>query len=380
MPDARTPRFLPLFLLALAVRLVVVALGVLLAQRPPHDPRPLDPTANAILDRVEGGSAKVVAPWYRWDAVWYVNVAENGYAGASDSGGRLGVAFLPALPAVMALASTLGLNLFWIGVIVPNLAAAAGTAVMARVAARLTESRETGLRTFALLLAFPTAFFFSAPYNEAFGLLFGALALSAWQRERTKTAAALALLSSLSRMTSITLGVAAIGAWVLNPKRTREGAKRAAWLAAGSFGGLVLFWGFLWWSVGDFFAGAKSQAAWGRAGPSVLNPWIAITDALNPDYPRYGDLLAVVACAILGVLAWVKRGAFWGILVLVPVAQMLATGTLLSGSRLVLACLPAFVELAPLVRARVLFVAVVGAFAAVQVVLLDRFVHWVFAG
>lgn len=379
MPDPRTPRFLPLLAIALAVRLLVVVLGVLLAGRPPHNARPVDPTANAILDRA-AASAPLVEPWYRWDAIWYANVAERGYAGAADSGGRLGVAFLPALPAVMAVSAASGLNPFWLGILVPNLASAAGVAVMARLAARLTNSRDTGIRTFVVLLAFPTAFFFSAPYNEAFGLLFGALALSAWQQERARSAAGFALLGSLSRMTGVALGVAAVGAWVLNRERTREGARRAAWLAAGSFGGLVLFWGFLWWSVGDFFAGAKSQSSWGRAGPSLLNPWIAVTDALNPEYPRYGDLLAVVMCGVLGVRAWVKRGAFWGIVVLVPVAQMLATGTLLSGARLVLACLPAFVELADVVRRRVIFVPLVGASAAVQLVLLDRFVHWVFAG
>ena len=379
MPDARPPRFLPLFLIALAVRALVVVLGIQLATLPPHGARPTDPAATAILDQLLAG-AGAIEPWYRWDAVWIVNVATNGYAGASDSGGRLGVAFLPALPALMAASAAVGLNMFWMGLIAANVAAAAGVAVFARVAARLTGNRDVGLRTFALLLVFPTAFFFSAPYNEAFGLLFASLALSAWQAGRAKTAGVLALLGSLARMTGVALGVAAVGSWVFDRRRTRDGAKRAMWLVAGSFGGLVLFWCFLWWAVGDFFAGAKSQVAWGRAGPAVLNPWHALVEAFDPAMPRYGDVLAVGGCAILGVRAWVKRGAFWGIVTLIPVLQMLATGTLLSGTRLVLSCLPAFIELADVLKRRVWFGAVCVVFAGLQVVLLNDYVHWVFAG
>ena len=134
---------------------------------------------NRRVSAFLAGSAKVIEPWYRWDAGWMERIAHDGYSGAADLRGQVGAAFMPAMPATMAAAATFGLNPYWTGLLAANLAAAAGTAVIARVAARLTGDRATGLRTFVLVLAFPSAFFFSAPYNEAFGLLFtvaGALA------------------------------------------------------------------------------------------------------------------------------------------------------------------------------------------------------------
>ena len=67
-------------------------------------------------------------------------------------------------------------------------------------------------------------------------------------------------------------------------------------------------------------------------------------------------------------------------LTLVPVAQMMLSGTFLSGHRVVLACLPAFIELADLLKNRLWFGVVVVGFAAAQFVLLNRYVHWLFAG
>jgi hypothetical protein len=396
-PPAAVPRFLPLFAIALAVRFAVVALGVLLIAAQPtkpvkvvglavagfpadlRPPKEKDPVAENFRDEIRAGSAHTIEPWYRWDAVWLANVAKHGYAGAADKGGRLGVAFMPAQPACMAAASALGLNPFWIGLLAANIAAAAGTAVLARVATRLTNDRDTGLRTFVLLLAFPAAFFFSAPYNEGFGLLFTALALSAWLDRKTYRAALFAALGSLARMTGVAVGVAALVGWLCDD-RTRPGLKRAIVVAVGSFAGLILFWGFLAWVVDDPLAGLKSQVAWGRRGLSVWNPWYAIESIYDPELPHWGEAFVVLVFAILGIRAWARRGAFWGVLTLVPVAQMMLSGTFLSAHRLILAALPGFIELADVLKNRAAFRVTVIACVLVQLVLLNRYVHWMFAG
>jgi hypothetical protein len=66
--------------------------------------------------------------------------------------------------------------------------------------------------------------------------------------------------------------------------------------------------------------------------------------------------------------------------VLIPVAQMLASGTLLSAHRVILAALPAFIELADLLRRRVWLLAAVLGFGFAQLLLLNRYVLWQFAG
>ncbi len=394
------PRFLPYFATALGVRLAVVVIGILLLPIQPAKPiqiagitvagfpadlRPGQPTTEHFRELILSGSGRVIEPWYRWDAVWMVNIALNGYANAADESGRNGVAFMPVMPACIALANVLGVNPFWFGLLVANLVGAAGAAVLAQVSARQLNDPGAGWRTLALLLAFPTAFFYSAPYNESFGLLFTALALAAWQNKQPARAGLFALGGSLARMTGVALGVAAVIDWLM--KRSRAEFPRMLAVAIGSVLGLVLFWCFLWWAVGDPFAGLKSQVTWGRRGLSVWNPWYAIESIYDPNLLRpagakhfWGEAVVVFGFAVLGVRAWKKRGVFWGLLVLVPIAQMFASGSLLSAHRLILAALPAFIELADLLRRPLwLFLTLLG-FGCIQLVLLNYYVHWQFAG
>lgn len=372
------PRFLPLFLVAFAVRIGTVALGISLASLPP-DPYSDPHTPTHFRGEFLSSSARIIEPWYRFDALWMASVARHGYAGARDDVGRLGVAFLPAMPATMAFAEVVGLNMFWFGLIVANLLGAAGAALFAQVAARELRDSASGWRTLALLLTFPTAFFYSAPYSESFGLFFTAIALAAWQTNRPGLAGVGALGGSLARMTGVALGVAAVLDWLV--KRQRNEFWRMIALVVGSFGGLLLCWGFLWWAVGDPFAGLKSQVMWGRRPLSIWNPFYTIESIYDPQLPHWGEALVVLGAAVLGVRALWTRGVFWGIVVLVPVGQMFASGTLLSGHRLILASLPAFFELADLLRnRRVLFFATLLGFAFAQFILLNRYVHWQFAG
>jgi hypothetical protein len=235
------------------------------------------------------------------------------------------------------------------------------------------------VRAFVLLHAFPTSFFFSAPYHESFGLLFTSLALWDWFQDRPVRAAAFATLGSLARITGAALGVAALGAWLLED-RTRAGLKRAVILTVGSLLGIVLFWAYLQWTVGDAFAGLKAHENWGRKRLALENPWLCLKSTWDPEQPRWVEAFAALSFTVLGIRAWVKRGAFWGILTLVPIAQMLMSGTFLSGHRVVLACLPAFIEMADLLKERLAFRVLVIGFAIGQSVLLFRFVHWIFAG
>jgi hypothetical protein len=371
---APAPRFLPLFLVALAVRVGTVALGVWLASLPAEVTPPDTPAAVEMREAVTGGSARVVEPWFRWDAGWMVGVARHGYSGAGSGG----AAFLPAIPATLAAGERLGLNPYWFGLIVANLAGAFGAALFAQVAARLLNNRDAGWRALALLLAFPTAFFYSAPYNESFGLLFTAVALAGWLANRPALAGAGAFFGSLARLTGVALGIAAVLDWPLT--RDRRELWRAVAVAAGSIAGLALFCGFLWWAVGDPLALMKSHEQWGRPGLSWKNPFRAVESVYDPKLPHWGEAAVVVAFTVLGIRAWRKRGAFWGLVVLVPVAQMLASGTLLSAHRVILAALPAFVELADLLRRRVWLLAAVLGFAFAQLLLLNRYVLWQFAG
>ena len=65
---------------------------------------------------------------------------------------------------------------------------------------------------------------------------------------------------------------------------------------------------------------------------------------------------------------------------LLPIAQMAATGTFLSGHRVLLACLPGFIELADLLKNRLAYMIAIALSVVVQLFLLNNYIHWGFAG
>lgn len=394
-------RFLPLFAIALGVRLLVVVLGVLMIPVQPSQPiwvmgigvagYPADMRSSSdddgpkqLRERIEATSAGVIEPWYRWDATWFAYIAQDGYA--KNRRGAQAAAFPPAMPAALASADAIGLNPFWAGLLIANLAGAAGAALLAQFAMLITCDRAVAIRTFALLLAFPSAFFFSAPYHESFGLLFTGLAITAWLDSRPVRCGLFAALGSFARIAGIAVGVAVVMHWLVND-RTRRRFWPALIVAVGSIAGVVAYWGYVGWVFGSPFSGLSAHGNWGRRDFSLMNPWYAIESIYDPDLRRPGmassflfEGLCALGFAALGIRAWVRRGVFWGMLTLVPVGMMFMSGTFLSGHRVVLAAAPAFIELADLLRNRLYFRLTMGLFVLAQLVLMNRYVHWQWAG
>lgn len=376
-PTITAPRFRTLFAIAACVRVAVVLAGLALAAQHPAPGPPEDGVSDHVYNALMNGTGRVIEPWFHSDAAWYAAIAERGYAGTENRSGQRGVAFMPALSLCMAAAAAAGLDPYWSALVIVNLAAAAGLAVFARVATQLAGDPGVGIRTFILIQAFPTSFFFSAPYNEAFGLLFTALACAAWLRDRPGQAGVFAAVGSLARVTGTALGVAAMGGWLCDD-RTRAGFRRAIILALGSILGLFLFWGYLGWAFGDPFANLKAHQAWGRKPLSIENPWLCIQSSCQKR--ELMEPMTALVFAVLGVRAWVKRGAFWGLLALAPIGQMMMSGSFMSGHRVVLAALPAFIELADLLRNRLSFTIAAAAFIYLQLFFMNIYVRGQFAG
>ena len=112
--------------LGLASRILVVALGFLLSRLD----WPLEPQANPVWDRYPHAAQRErladswLEPWYRFDANWYAEIACAGYS--YTPGEQSTVAFFPLLPALMAGGAAVGVDPYLVGLLVPNLAFAAG--------------------------------------------------------------------------------------------------------------------------------------------------------------------------------------------------------------------------------------------------------------
>jgi hypothetical protein len=144
----------------LASRLVVLASGALAAGLLGLDPRHtgFDP-AGVTAPFGELGDA-LVAPLARWDTVWFVSIAQDGYGGGARE------AFFPLYPLLLAIAG--GLTGQWLlaGAALSTAFAAVALTVLHRLVA-LDYGADVA-RAAVLGTAFmPMSFFLSAVYSES---------------------------------------------------------------------------------------------------------------------------------------------------------------------------------------------------------------------
>ena len=378
------PTWTALVLFALASRLLVVSFACVVVPRlsPPNDPAAEAfrkvPRNVRHVEALSRPPRSWVEPLYRYDAVWYADIATRGYT--FEPGEESSPAFFPLLPLLMAVLDALGLDAYLAGVLVPNLFFVVGVAFFGRTVLRLTGDPATVWWTCLLLVSYPWSFFFSAPYTEslAFGLV--AVAAWAWVERRPGLAALAAGLAATARITALAFPAGVLLEWGVAVMRGRP-ARHSAWLVALSgAAGLCAFYGYLDWKFGDFFLQLKSQAAWGRRPPGLGGLLVALFPGEAKELATVPYLLGLGFLA-LGVRAWVRYGSLWGTLVLAPVLQVLATGSAMSMERMVLSAFPGFWQAADLVR-RVPKVGwpLVAAGLALQGFFLYRFGNWVFAG
>jgi hypothetical protein len=377
------PTWTNLLAFGLITRVAIVVLGCLLAKTTdlPATQREWDTKIAAGNQGMHtrhhtaltSGPRRWIEPWYRFDAIWYAEISQRGYN--YETGRPSTAAFLPLLPLVMAGGATLGLDRYAVGLVVPILAFPVGLALFGKAALRVTGSGATVWRACVLLVAYPGALFFSAPYQESLGFAFMAGAVLAWLDRRPFLASANLLGASAARLTAVSFSVAVVLEWAHDVARRRP-ARHTAWLAAASAAlGLVLLFVYMGSHFGDATATLKAHAAWGRRPLGLGNVYRALAGVTHGIGK---DELATVLFLLLGARAWWRRGPFWGALILVPIVQAMGTGTLMSVSRVALLAFPAFIDLAELLRNRVAFIAGVALSVVGQVYLIDHFVNWVF--
>src|ERR671922_213675 len=111
----------------------------------------------------------LLAPLARWDAVWYLRIADSGYG---DSTPR--AAFFPLYPLLIrSLAAPVGGSqaALLIASYLISLAAFLGALVLLYRLASLELGRRFASPTLLLLAVFPAALYFGAPYSESLFLL-----------------------------------------------------------------------------------------------------------------------------------------------------------------------------------------------------------------
>jgi Mannosyltransferase (PIG-V) len=324
----------------------------------------------------------LVDVWARWDSVWFLRIAEDGYGSAEEAA----TAFYPLYPMLVGLLGRVLLGHYVLAGVAISLAATFGAFVLLHRLAADKLGEDGAQRAVLYLAIFPFAVFLGAVYSEALFLFLCLASFVLAERERFLAAGLVAGLAWLTRP----LGIALLPALALIAWRSddRRGALVRLLSAPALF---ALYPLYLWWRLDDPFAFVRAQETWGRelswAGPlgglwdglraawagvrqlasgsDATRYWSAVQDA-DPDRVaavNLEQLAFLVLFAGLTVVAWRRFGAPYGLFAALSLAIPLSVPSerwpLLSMPRFGLVVFPFFLALAVLGRSPRVHTAVV---------------------
>jgi hypothetical protein len=313
----------------------------------------------------------LVDVWARWDSVWLLRIAEDGYGAAEQAA----TAFYPLYPFLVGLLGRILLGHYVLAGVLLSLAATLGAFALLYELATVKLGPAGARRAVLYLAVFPFAVFLGAVYSEALFLFLTLASFVLAERGRFLGAGVAAGLAWLTRP----LGIALLPALALLAWRSddRGGALLRLAAAPALF---ALYPLYLWWKVDDPFAFLRAQETWGRhlswAGPlgglwdGLRAGWAGVRQlASGSDSTRYwsavqdtdpdrvaavnlSQLAFLVLFAGLTVLAWRRFGAPYGLFAALSLAIPLSVPSerwpLLSMPRFGLVIFPFFLALAVL--------------------------------
>lgn len=319
----------------------------------------------------------------RFDARWYLQIANEGYSYHPDQG-QQNIVFFPALPMTIRATAALaggGLRASVVAGTVISLAAFLAALAYLHAFTRGVERREPDdSRTTLWLIAFyPFSIFYGAIYTESLFLLAAVGALYHFKRREHMAAACWAVVGGLTRPNGFLL------AFPLAIQAVRGGVSvRRLATAAAPVAGAAIFSLFVWSETGDPLMWAKGHAAWGRTYQGLfalaadryrmiatggVSGYLAALphDALNAAAALFTVATAWPVARALGV-----EYAVWMILTILP---PLAAGGFISAGRFSSVLFPSFVWLGSVIPGRHL-AAWIGVFAAIQAICAAMFYTW----
>lgn len=314
---------------------------------------PLVPTPVSVpgwpAEGVSPGWHNLFTVWERQDALWYLRIADQGYATDDAS-----AAFFPLFPVVVrAVSFLLGGHPLAAGLLVSN-AAFLGALIVLWDLTRSELSEEVARRAVLYAAVFPTAFFFVAPYSESLFLLLVVTSFWAARRGRCEMAGLAGVLAALTRNLGVLLVLPLAFEAVhqsLSSQPRRWQVRRLAWAFA-PVAGTVAYLGYWGARTGDWLAPLHQQVNWQRRLASPLGTlWSGTRDAyrfvgLYPGGYHLLDWLITVAVLAAAGYALVRFRPSYGVFawasIIVPLSSVFASRPLIAFTRYALPIFPVY--------------------------------------
>ncbi|MEW5945413.1 MAG: mannosyltransferase family protein [bacterium] len=314
----------------------------------------------------------LIEPWRRWDALWFLQVAREGYSYRPDA--QSNVTVFPAYPLIMRTVGALTGSLALAGLIVSNACLlGACLALYSLTAGKAGDEAARG--TLLLLLLFPSAFLLSGIYSESLFLFLCVLSLKSGLRGGWMSSGTAGALASTTRLAGIVLFPA-----LVFERLIRKNLRFAALLRDGAPIlivplGAAAFFLYLKTLTGSYGAYFEAQSHWGhRLASPLFSFFYTATSPLN--FATLLDVGTALIFPALGVIAGRRFGWTLGLYALAAVFLPMCASNLTGLPRYVLAAFPAFMAGGWLLRRRALLVPVLVALAAMQAYCIHQFVNW----
>lgn len=274
----------------------------------------------------------------RWDAYWYLNIAQEGYHARGETS-ISNVVFFPLYPLLVRIVAPLaGGNLVLAGWMVSSIFLMLAVWMLTLLTQEFHPEIDP-LMPPVFLLVYPTAFFLNAVYSESL-FLFLSLSMIFWALRRNFFLASIcAALASATRVAGVFLFVPLLVEFV-QANGWRSLLTRRVWPLALAPAGALAFFVYHWIAFDDFFLYLRIQRLYGRdfrfdALEYVVrnNPNLVVT--------AY-DGAFVAAAVFMGVLALKKFRPSYGLYMLVSLAVALSSGTGLGTARYSMVLFPIY--------------------------------------
>lgn len=319
-----------------------------------------------------------------YDAQWYVHIAREGYNPEALTSGEKNIVFFPLYPLLIAIGAPFLGGYAWAGIMLSSFFQLLWMCVLYRLVEK--EYSASAARTVLwLMILFPMSIFYHAVYTESLFLFLTVLTVFFARQHVWWGSALAAFFASLTKFQGVLLFPVLVLELYL--QKREEGAwswKRLLPLFVAPLGPVVYF-SYLQWLTGDFWAAMKAQQSFGLGRVVGWHPeylWDQITHlTLWHSFKNSSiDLLLLVSALLLTVMMIRKIRPTYTLYAALGILMPLSTWSLMSMGRYVMILFPLFLYGALLLQEKedikTLFFVLFAGFSAIFTIMFFNW-HWV---